>query len=206
VALTVDVHDALTTEPDGRVVLDTERLILRELCERDAAFIVELLNQPSFLEHIGDRGVRDQADARRYIADGPVASYRANGFGLFRVEERKTAAVAGMCGLMRKPWLDAPDLAYALLPAFWSRGYAGEAAAAVLAAARERWGVIRVTAVVAPANASSLRLLDRLGFRFEQALLDPHGTTVQLLAHAPAGEEPSSAVEPPAAQEAVEGP
>jgi RimJ/RimL family protein N-acetyltransferase len=165
-------------------VIETDRLRLRELHEGDAAFIVDLLNQPSFLEHIGDRGVRTQADALRYIADGPATSYREHGFGLFLVELRNGDGAAGLCGLMRKPWLDAPDLAYAFLPQHWSRGYAREAAAAVLAEARAAWGVTRVTAVVTIGNAPSLRLLDRLGFTFERLIEDPAGTQLRLLSHA----------------------
>lgn len=166
----------------GRIVIETERLLLRELEEGDAAFIVDLLNQRSFLEHIGDRGVRTLGDARAYIADGPIASYREHGFGLFLAVVREGGARAGMCGLMRKPWLDAPDLAYAFLPQHWSRGYAREATAAVLAHARVAWGVGRVTAVVTSENAPSLRLLERLGFKFERMIADPAGTSLRLLA------------------------
>jgi [ribosomal protein S5]-alanine N-acetyltransferase len=178
-----DMADVRLTEAAaaGRIAIETERLLLRELGAGDAAFILDLLNQPSFLQHIGDRGVRTLGDARAYIADGPIASYREHGFGLFLVEVRESGASAGMCGLMRKPWLDAPDLAYAFLPQHWSRGYAREAAAAVLAQARVPWGIGRVTAVVTSGNAPSLRLLARLGFRFERTITDPTGTTLRLL-------------------------
>jgi RimJ/RimL family protein N-acetyltransferase len=172
-------------------MIETDRLRLRELHEGDAAFIVELLNQPSFLEHIGDRGVRTPADAVRYIADGPATSYREHGFGLFLAELRDGGAAAGMCGLMRKPWLDAPDLAYAFLPQHWARGYGREAAAAVLAEARSAWGVTRVTAVVTSANAPSLRLLERLGFEFERMIEDPAGTPLKLLSHTPLESTPA---------------
>lgn len=164
-----------------RTVIETDRLVLRELGVGDAAFIVDLLNQPSFLEHIGDRGVRTIEDARAYVVDGPVASYREHGFGLFMVQLRDGTA-AGMCGLMRKPWLDAPDLAYAFLPQHWSRGYAREAAAAILAQAAPRWGVRRVAAVVTDTNAASLRLLDHLGFASVRMVVDPRGTPLRLLA------------------------
>jgi RimJ/RimL family protein N-acetyltransferase len=69
-------------------VIETERLALRELTADDAAFIVELLNDPSFLRYIGDRGVRTIDDARRYIETGPRASYAQHGFGLYLVERR----------------------------------------------------------------------------------------------------------------------
>ncbi len=63
-------------------IIETDRLILRHLSANDAPFILELLNDPSFIQNIGDRGVRTIADAEAYITKGPVASYKKNGFGL----------------------------------------------------------------------------------------------------------------------------
>ena len=94
----------------GVHVLDTERLSLRRLGAADAEFIVELLNQPSFIANIGDRGVRTADDARRYIEDGPVASYERFGFGLFLVELKSTGEPIGICGLLKRDTLDDVDV------------------------------------------------------------------------------------------------
>jgi RimJ/RimL family protein N-acetyltransferase len=96
----------------------------------DAAFVVELLNDPSFLQHIGDKGVRTEADACRYLETGPLASYARHGFGLLRVGLRESGEPVGMCGLLKRDWLPDPDIGFALLPRFWRRGYALEAASA----------------------------------------------------------------------------
>ena len=154
-------------------VLETERLYLRHFSGDDAEFIVDLLSQPSFLQYIGDRGVRSADDARRYIARGPLQSYTRYGFGLYAVELKDRRVTAGMCGLMKKPWLAHADLAYAFLPRFWSQGYAREAAAAVLDEGRDVWRLDRVLAVVTPDNAPSIRLLEKLGFAFEQTIAAP---------------------------------
>jgi [ribosomal protein S5]-alanine N-acetyltransferase len=153
------------------VLLDTERLRLRELSpssDADAAFIMRLLNEPSFIRNIGDRGVRNLDDARDYINKGPVNSYRAYGHGLYRVEIKANRASAGLCGLVRREGLNGPDLGYAFLPEFWSQGYAAEAARAVLAHARDALVLERVLAIVDPANTGSIRLLQKLGFGFER--------------------------------------
>lgn len=153
------------------VMLETERLQLRELSEssaEDAAFILRLLNEPSFIRTIGDRGVRSLGDAHGYIAKGPVTSYRAYGHGLYRVEIKASGATAGLCGLVRREGLNGPDLGYAFLPEFWSRGYALEATRAVLAHARDTLALDRVLAIVDPANAASIRVLQKLGFAFER--------------------------------------
>jgi ribosomal-protein-alanine N-acetyltransferase len=148
-------------------VLETDRLRLRELGDGDAGFLVQLLNDADFLRHIGDRGVRDEAGALRYLAEGPRASYAANGFGLWRVERRDGGAVVGMCGLIRRDSLPHPDLGYAYLPAFRGQGYAVEAGAAVLRHGFDRFGLARILAIVTEANAGSVRVLEKLGMRRE---------------------------------------
>lgn len=152
----------------------TDRLELREFDAGDAAFILRLLNEPSFLRHIGDRQVRTLDDARRYIETGPAASYARHGFGLYRVGLREAGTAIGMCGLLQRDTLPHPDLGFAFLPAYWSRGYARESAQAVLRDARVRLGLGRILAITSPDNDSSGRLLLRLGFRYEstQPLVD----------------------------------
>jgi RimJ/RimL family protein N-acetyltransferase len=148
-------------------VLDTERLTLRTLSNDAADFIVELLNEPSFIEHIGDKGVRTRDEAFEYIRTGPASSYATCGFGLYLVELKATGESLGMCGLLKRPALDDPDLGFAFLPRYWSKGYAFEAASGVLAYARSTLGITRVLAITSQGNAASIALLGRLGFRFE---------------------------------------
>ncbi len=144
--------------------LITPRVTVRELTHAEAPFIVRLLNDPGFIRHIGDRGVRSDEDARGYIDHGPRASYARHGFGLCLVERRGDAAPMGICGLLRRDELDAPDIGFAFLPEFQSQGYAFESASAVLAHARATLGIPRVLAIVNPDNTGSIRLLERLGF------------------------------------------
>jgi [ribosomal protein S5]-alanine N-acetyltransferase len=149
-------------------VIETPRLRLHRLTTDDAEFILELLNEPSFLRHIGDKGVRTREDACRYILAGPVASYDRLGFGLYRVERRDGGQPIGICGLLKRESLEDVDLGFAFLPRFWSQGFAFESAAAVLAHGRQTWGLKRVLAITAPDNEASIRLLAKLGFRFER--------------------------------------
>lgn len=150
------------------MVLQTNRLRLRRLSVDDAVFILQLLNEPSFIQNIGDRGVRTVEDARAYILNGPVASYEKHGFGLWLVETKESGTHIGICGLLKREVLEDVDIGYALLPEFWSKGYALESATAVLSYAREKLRLKRVVAVVNPANQSSIRLLEKIGFEFEK--------------------------------------
>ncbi|MEO6104053.1 MAG: GNAT family N-acetyltransferase, partial [Pseudoxanthomonas sp.] len=153
----------------------------------DANFMCRLLNEPSFIDNIGDRGVRSLEDAHAYLLKGPVASYLANGFGLYRIQVRATGETAGVCGLVRRPTLDDVDLGYALLPEFCGKGYALEAAAAVLVHARKVLGLKRIVAITDPRNAGSIRVLEKLGFRLEKWIqLSAAGVAVKLFACEPA--------------------
>jgi len=154
-------------------VLETPRLVLRRLTAADAGFILRLLNEPSWLRFIGDRGVRTLGDARAYIERGPAASYERFGFGFYLVELKEGAAAAGICGLVKREALEDVDIGFAFLPEFWGRGYAHEAAAAVMVYAERVVGLRRVAAITAPDNRSSIRLLEKLGMSFERMIRLP---------------------------------
>lgn len=151
-------------------VLETERLLLCRFTTDDAQFILTLLNEPSFLRYIGDKQVRDLAAAEQYLRNGPIASYERNGFGLYRVELRGSHTPIGMCGLLKREQLTDPDIGFAFLPAFWNKGFALEAASAVLQEARERLRLERICAITTLDNDASIRLLERLGLRFESVV------------------------------------
>jgi [ribosomal protein S5]-alanine N-acetyltransferase len=162
-------------------LLETARLELRRLAEDDAAFVLVLLNEPSFIRNIGDRGVRTLDDARAYIADGPVASYARHGFGLYLVELKAPRTPIGICGILKRDALPEPDIGFAFIPAYWSQGYGLESASAVRDYARETVGLSRLLAIVNPANDSSIRLLEKLGFRFSSLTkLAPDAPDVKL--------------------------
>jgi RimJ/RimL family protein N-acetyltransferase len=151
-------------------IFSTERLILREFTDADAAFVLRLLNEPSWLRFIGDRGVRTLADAEAYLTKGPRASYAQHGFGLWWVGRKADGVPLGMCGLLKRDTLQDVDVGYAFLPEFCGQGYAREAVAATLAHGRRAFGLKRIVAVTAPDNEPSIRLLGKLGFRFERMI------------------------------------
>jgi RimJ/RimL family protein N-acetyltransferase len=191
-------------------ILDTERLSLRWLDLGDAAFIRRLVNEPSWLRYIGDRGVRTDDDARRYLEKGPLAMYAGSGFGLYLVETRSTREPIGMCGFVKRETLPDVDLGFAFLPEYWGRGYAFEAAAATMAFGGSTLGLKRVVAITAQDNRASIRLLERLGFRFER-LLRLGDDAEELCLYAAADSSPAASREfmtatsrPPEPQAAVE--
>lgn len=161
-------------------ILETERLVVRELTAGDAGFILELVNDPDWLRNIGDRGVRDIEGARGYIEQGPAASYREHGFGLWAVDLKKLDEPVGICGLIQRDYLDHPDMGFAFLPAHRGLGYAVESASAVMGYARGALALGRLLAIVSPGNRDSIRLLEKLGMRFERELELEGGDSVRL--------------------------
>ena len=151
-------------------VLESERLALRRLTGEDAAFILELVNEPSWIRFIGDRDVHDLDDARRYLEKGPIAMYDRLGFSLYLAELKDTGTPIGICGLIKRDSLPDVDLGFAFLPRFWGKGYARESAAAVLAYGRDTLGLSRIVAITSPDNDSSIRLLESIGFSLERTL------------------------------------
>jgi len=164
-------------------VIETPRLTLRRFTLDDAEFILRLLNEPSFLEFIGDKGVRTLDDARDYLRKGPIASYEQFGFGLYLTTLKRDGTAVGMCGLLKRESLPDVDIGFAFLPAFWSQGYGLESAAAVLSHGRQAFGLDRIVGVAKPENHASIRLLEKLGMKYEKRVkLAPDGPEDVLMA------------------------
>jgi RimJ/RimL family protein N-acetyltransferase len=149
-------------------ILETDRLILRKLTTDDAAFILDLLNQPSFIQFIGDRGVRNLDDACQYILNGPVASYERYGFGLYLALLKDSETPIGICGLVKRDALPDADVGFAFLPQFWLKGYAFEAASAVMSYGKDSLGLKHILGVTSSDNIGSIRVLEKLGLRLER--------------------------------------
>ena len=152
------------------IILETDRLILREFDTADAAFILVLLNNPSWLQYIGDRNVKTIDDARDYLLNGPMKSYRENGFGLSLVAIKKNNTPIGMCGLIKREALEHVDIGFALLPEYVGKGYAYEIAAATMAYAKNSLGLKDIVAITSEDNEHSIRLLKKIGLGFEKMI------------------------------------
>ncbi len=155
-------------------ILETDRLILRRFHLEDAEFIVELLNTPGWIKYIGNKNVTSLVEAREYLEDGPLKSYRENGFGLWMVELKFVSVPIGMCGLIKRDTLNDVDIGFAMLPEFAGLGYGHEAASETLEYGREKYGLRRVVAITVEYNVASIRLLEKLGLKFERKIRVPN--------------------------------
>jgi len=162
-----------------KIITTTERLTLREIGPGDAAFTNQLLNSPGFLQYIGDRGVRTDEDAARFIDEKYSAAYTQHGYGLWAVETHEALPV-GICGFVKRDHFELPDIGFAFLPEHARQGYGYESAAAAMEYGRQHLGFSKVLAITSLDNAASIGLLEKLGFKFESLTETPTGETIRL--------------------------
>ncbi|WP_426950201.1 GNAT family N-acetyltransferase [Bacillus mycoides] len=154
------------------IVLETERLTLRWLDVKDTPFILELVNDPAWIQFIGDKGIKNLEDAKKYILNGPVDMYNKMGFGLYLVERKEDLTPLGMCGLIKRDSLEDVDIGFAFLEKFRSKGYGYESAAAVIEYGVQKLGLKRIVAITSIDNVASGTLLEKVGLRFEKIISD----------------------------------
>lgn len=146
-----------------KVIAETERLIIREVTSADAEFMLALLNSEGWLNFIGDRGVRTVSEAENYLKERVISSYSENGFGMYNVVSKATNEVMGMCGLVNRPTLDDIDIGFGFLPQFFGKGYAYEAATAIMNLAVNDLKIEKIVAITTVDNIRSQKLLEKIG-------------------------------------------
>lgn len=155
------------------MICQGERLILRLLTDDDAPMILSLLNQPSFIKNIGDKGVRNLNDAKNHIAEGPLAMQRSLGFSMYCCQLKTTGETIGLSGLIKRPGIEHPEIGFAFLPQYCKQGYGFESAKATIEYAQEYLRLPKLQAICNPDNNASIALLTKLGFTYIKQLVIP---------------------------------
>ena len=154
-------------------IIETERLRLREFDSTDGELIFELLNSPGWLKYIGSRSIATIEDAVNYIETKLQKGYRESGFGFYLVELKATGVKTGMCGLVKREGLDDVDIGFALLPQYENKGYAYESSMAVIQYAKNKLKINKLAAITMPSNLTSVKLLEKLGMKFDKKISLP---------------------------------
>ena len=146
----------------------TERLLLRQIDVKDAEFILRLVNEPSFVSNIGDNGLRNLSDARQFIKEGYWTNQEHSGYGMFLVELKTQRVPIGGCGLLYRSALGVTDIGFTFLPEYWGRGFAFEAAEAIMQYGHSTLGLNKIVGLTSDDNLGSINLLKKLGMGFEK--------------------------------------
>lgn len=145
--------------------IETERLLIRDLRSADDAFILELVNEPAFHQNIGDKGIRDLEGARSYIQNAGPGNYERLGFGMYLVMLKNSGIAIGICGILKRDFLEHPDVGFAYTASNWNKGYGTEATKAIIHWATTSLGIRTLAAITAITNPASVRLLEKSGFK-----------------------------------------
>lgn len=157
-----------------KFILETERLLLRQFTTDDAKFIVQLVNSPGWIKFIGDRNIKTDEQANKYLQNGPLKSYELNGFGLCLVELKNEKTPIGMCGIIKRDHLENPDIGFAFLPEFTGKGLAFEIANATMKFAKDKLKLPTIFAITVSDNKTSIKLLEKIGMRFNKRFSFPN--------------------------------
>jgi [ribosomal protein S5]-alanine N-acetyltransferase len=149
-------------------ILETDRLKLRQLTLQDAPFILQLVNEPAWIENIGDKNVHNLQDAENYLLAGPLKSYEENGYGLFLTELKVKGVPVGMCGLVKREFFDTPDIGFAFMREYWGLGFASEAAKATCDYACTQLRINEILGFTSVDNIASMRVLEKIGLKYDK--------------------------------------
>ena len=157
----------------NKIIVETERLILREGRQSDKDFILILLNTPKWLKYIGDRGIKTLKDAEEYINKKLIQNYHTNGYGFYIMELKESQIPIGICGFVKREYLDSKDMGFAILSEYERRGYTYEASLAILNYGENQLGFTKIYAITSKDNFASQELLKKLGFGYTSTIIEP---------------------------------
>jgi len=149
----------------------SKRLIIEPLTAKDGEFMFKLMNSPGWLKYIGDRAIKNETDAEKYLLTNIIPSYNKHGFGLYKISLRNNSKVIGICGLLQRDYLKSPDLGFAILPNHSGQGYAHEASMAILHYAKKHLQIKIIEAITVEDNHASIGLLKKLGFQRPEPII-----------------------------------
>lgn len=149
------------------LILETERLQIVEFTKKDADFILELVNEPAWIEFIGDKNINNLHEAAHFIEHKLQPSYKEHGFGLFLVKLKEQYSSIGMCGLVNRPGLENIDLGFSFLATHRKKSYAFESSKVMIKYAKNTLKIPKLVVITNPNNVISGKLLEKLGFTFD---------------------------------------
>ncbi|MBS1512905.1 MAG: GNAT family N-acetyltransferase [Bacteroidetes bacterium] len=152
--------------------LTTDRLTIERITPGDSAFVLELVNTDGWIQFIGDRNVRSIADAEQYIQK--IQNNPAYTYLVFKLKE--TGSPVGVVTVIKRDYLEYPDIGFAMLPEYSGMGYSYEASKKVLGELERSGNHPRIQAITMKTNVRSIALLQKLGLQFEKEIYENNET------------------------------
>jgi len=148
---------------------DTDRLRFTVWDDRDWIPFSTLATDPQVMRYISE-GVWPEDRIREFVTR-QIAGYREGGYCLWKLVEKATDSLVGICGLQPLPETQEVEIGWWLRPAFWGQGLATAAAQRALAYGFEVSKLERIVAIAQPANRASIRVMEKIGMRYEREMV-----------------------------------
>src|SRR5206468_8998004 len=154
-----------------KVILETDRLLLRQYVEEDAEAFFKLNSDPEVLRFVPDKRLLNVEQARQILIDHPIADYRKYGFGRGACILKSTGEQIGFAGLKYLEEIGEVDVAFRLMRTHWGQGLATEAAVASVRSGFADLGLKRIIGLVMPENIASVRVLQKTGLQYVDTVM-----------------------------------
>lgn len=147
-------------------ILETERLILRELNTNDAENFYRLNLNPNVIKYTGNSAFKDINEAKDFLEN--YQDYKLNGFGRWAVIGKANNEFLGWCGLKYDKHLDETDIGFRFFEEHWNKGFATESAKACLDHGFENLNLKSIIGRAMSENLASIKVLEKIGLKFER--------------------------------------
>lgn len=148
-------------------IIETERLLLREITLDDKEALLTLYSNPEVLKYTGESIVESIEEIEQAIKIR-VSNYKKYGYGRWATFLKSGMQFVGWAGLAYLPEFDKTDLGYRFLPEYWGLGIATEASRAILDYGFDQLELKKVIAIAMKENKASIRVMQKIGMEFEK--------------------------------------
>ncbi|MCT3649472.1 GNAT family N-acetyltransferase [Elizabethkingia anophelis] len=145
-------------------ILETERLLLRELNSDDAGDFFNLNENPNVIKYTGDKAFQNIDEAREFLEN--YQDYRLNGYGRWAVMSKENNEFVGWCGLKYNSSTDETDVGFRFFEHYWNKGFATESAGACIDYGFKNLNLNTVVGRAMQDNAASVKILEKLGMKY----------------------------------------
>ncbi|MFA7445095.1 MAG: GNAT family N-acetyltransferase [Flavobacteriaceae bacterium] len=149
-----------------KVILETERLFLRELNPFDAEDFYELNLNPNVTKYTGDKAFGSIDEAKLFLDN--YKDYQINGYGRWAVIGKKSNEFLGWCGLKYDKNTDETDIGFRFFEKYWNRGFATESAKACIDYGFNELKIESIIGRAMKENTASVKVLEKIGLQFER--------------------------------------
>lgn len=149
-----------------KIILETNRLLLREFEVSDAESFYELNLNPNVIKYTGNSAFKAIDEAKAFLEN--YSDYQRNGFGRWAVINKSTQQFIGWCGLKYDEKLDETDIGFRFFEYFWNQGFATESAKACIDYGFKELNLKAIVGRAMKKNIASIKILEKIGLQYEK--------------------------------------